>query len=226
MSFLTLYSSPVAPCKPENVTGDLNCSSNIMTVTWHRVSSLAQNFTVEATSASGVNSTCETNESNCSFLDLSCGQLYTFTITGHTNVCMSEMSYPTEMLTGTPSFKFLSQFPFLFFFSFVRSNLLLSCSPAPCPPGEVSAAINCTARTALVSWVTTAAATAYSVHATSTNGHNSSCSEMGASCELNSLVCGQIYSVVVESMHTGCAGPATAPVLLTTGEPKVALVGT
>lgn len=138
MSFLTLYSSPVAPCKPENVTGDLNCSSNIMTVTWHRVSSLAQNFTVEATSASGVNSTCETNESNCSFLDLSCGQLYTFTITGHTNVCMSEMSYPTEMLTGTPSFKFLSQFPFLFFFlSFVQtcSSLVLQLHvpPARCP---------------------------------------------------------------------------------------------
>ncbi|XP_019712180.1 receptor-type tyrosine-protein phosphatase beta-like [Hippocampus comes] len=180
------YKVQAAPCKPENVTGDLNCSSNIMTVTWHQVSSLAQNFTIEATSVSGVNSTCETNENNCSFLDLSCGQLYTFTITGHTNVCMSEMSYPTEMLT------------------------------APCPPGEVSAAINCTTRTALVSWDTTAAATAYSVHATSTNGHNSSCSEMGASCELDSLVCGQIYSVVVESMHTGCAGPAAAPVLLTT----------
>ncbi|XP_061652447.1 uncharacterized protein LOC133488520 [Phyllopteryx taeniolatus] len=180
------YKIQAAPCKPENVTGDLNCSSNIMTVTWDQVSSLAQNFTVEARSASGVTSTCETNEGNCSFLDLSCGELYTFTVMGHTNVCMSEMSYPTEMLT------------------------------APCPPGELSTEMNCTTRKALVSWKTAAATTTYSAIATSTNGHNSSCSEIGTSCELNKLVCGQNYSVMVESMHTGCAGPTTTPVWLTT----------
>ncbi|XP_049603206.1 pneumococcal serine-rich repeat protein [Syngnathus scovelli] len=180
------YQVQAAPCKPENVTGDLNCSSNIMTVMWDQVSSLAQNFTVEATSASGVNSTCETNMGYCSFLDLSCGQLYTFTVMGYTNVCMSEMSYPTAKQT------------------------------APCPPGEVSAVINCTTRKALVSWNTADAATAFSVLATTTDGHNSSCSEMGTSCELNNLVCGQNYSVIVDSMHTGCAGPATTPVLLTT----------
>ncbi|XP_057713501.1 fibronectin type III domain-containing protein 7-like [Corythoichthys intestinalis] len=91
------YKVQAAPCKPENVTGNLNCGANILRLTWDHTTSQAQNFTVEATSASGVNSICETNEGNCSFLDLSCGQLYTFTVTGHTNVCMSERSYPMEM---------------------------------------------------------------------------------------------------------------------------------
>ncbi|XP_054624499.1 uncharacterized protein LOC129177418 [Dunckerocampus dactyliophorus] len=184
------YKVQAAPCKMENTTADLNCSSNIMTVTWDQVTSLAQNFTVRATSPSGVNSTCETSDSSCSLLDLSCGQLYTFTVTGHTNVCMSAMSYPTEKLT------------------------------APCPPGDVYAGMNCTSREAMVSWTTAAAATAYSVQATSTYGHNSSCIEMGTSCDLKNLVCGQNYSVMVEAMHSGCAGLTSSPVWLAT-EPCV-----
>lgn len=70
-----------------------------MTVRWSQ-SSTTQNYTVKATSASGANSTCESTESSCSFLDLSCGQLYTFTVMGYTNVCMSEISTPTEKMTG------------------------------------------------------------------------------------------------------------------------------
>ncbi len=87
-----LFQLPVAPCKPENISIDQNCSSNTMTVKWKQ-SSTAQNYTVKATSAAGVNSTCVSNESCCSFLDLTCGQLYTFTVMGHTNVCMSEILF-------------------------------------------------------------------------------------------------------------------------------------
>ncbi|XP_008280490.1 mucin-19 [Stegastes partitus] len=186
------YKIQSAPCKPENTSVDQNCSSNAVTVKWNQAST-TQNYTVKAASASGVNSTCDSTQSSCSFLDLSCGQRYTFTVMGHTNVCMSEISAPVEMVT------------------------------APCPPGSVSAELNCTTRNALVSWsnaAAAAAATAYSVQATSTNGHNSSCSEMGSSCSLNNLVCGQEYSVVVEAMHSGCPGPASAPATVTT-EPCV-----
>lgn len=76
-----------------------NCSSSITTVRWNH-SHLTQNYTVQATSASGVNSTCEAADSSCSFLDLSCGQRYTFAVTGHSNMCMSEISSPEEKLTG------------------------------------------------------------------------------------------------------------------------------
>lgn len=92
---------PLAPCEPENTTVEENCSSNVMTVKWNEHSSTTQNYTVKAMSASGVNSTCDSTESRCSFLNLTCGQLYTFTVMGHTNVCMSEMSTPKEKLSGT-----------------------------------------------------------------------------------------------------------------------------
>lgn len=90
----------LAPCKPENTTTDQNCSSSVITVKWNQ-GDTKQNYTVKATSASGVNSTCDSTQSSCSFLDLSCGQLYTFTVMGHTNVCISEWSTPIEKLTGT-----------------------------------------------------------------------------------------------------------------------------
>nr|XP_019957336.1 PREDICTED: fibronectin-like [Paralichthys olivaceus] len=179
------YKVQSAPCKPENTTVDQNCSSNVMTVKWDQ-SGRHQNHTVTASSASGINSTCDSTESSCSFLDLSCGQPYTFTVMGHTNVCMSEISTPIEKNT------------------------------APCPPTNVSAELNCTTHKALVSWSSAAAATAYSIEANSTNGHFSSCSDMGTSCDLDNLVCGQQYSVVVEAMHTGCPGPASPPAMLTT----------
>lgn len=70
-----------------------------MTVQWNQ-SNTTQNYTVQAASAAGVNSTCESSESCCSFLNLTCGQLYTFTVVGHSNMCMSEMSDPIEKLTG------------------------------------------------------------------------------------------------------------------------------
>ncbi|XP_047445276.1 mucin-4-like [Mugil cephalus] len=183
------YKVQSAPCKPENTSVDQNCSSNVMTVKWNQ-GGATQNYTVMATSASGVNSTCVSTESSCSFLDLSCGQRYTFSVMGHTNVCMSEISTPVEKLT------------------------------APCSPTSVSADLNCSTHNALVSWSSSAEATGYSVQATSTDGDNSSCSAMDTSCTLDNLVCGQEYTVVVEGMHTGCPGPASAPATLTT-EPCV-----
>ncbi|XP_058478916.1 mucin-4-like [Solea solea] len=183
------YRVQAAPCKPENTTAEQNCSSNVMSVTWDE-GNTAQNYTVTASPASGVNSTCVSTGSSCSFLDLSCGQLYTFTVMGHTNVCMSEMSTPIEKMT------------------------------APCAPTNVSANMNCTTHDALLSWSSAAGAEAYNVQANSTNGHGSSCSGAGTSCNLDSLVCGEEYSAVVEPLDTGCPGPASSPVTFTT-EPCV-----
>lgn len=116
---LILLQPPLAPCKPENISVDQNCSTNVMTVKWKQ-SSTSQNYTVKATSVSGVNATCDSTESSCSFLDMSCGQLYTFTVMGHTYVCISETNTPIEKLTGifenklaTLLAKILHYFPYM-----------------------------------------------------------------------------------------------------------------
>lgn len=89
-----------APCKPQNTTVDLECSTNVATVIWD-LTSTSQNYTVTATDMSGTNTSCNTNETSCSFSELSCGEMYTFSVMGLTNVCMSEVSSPMQMLTGT-----------------------------------------------------------------------------------------------------------------------------
>ncbi|KAA8587295.1 hypothetical protein FQN60_016157, partial [Etheostoma spectabile] len=91
------YKVQTAPCKPENTTVDQSCSSNTATVQWSQ-GSAPQNNTVTATSASGVNSTRDSTESSYSFLDLSCGQLYTFTpdglsVTFHCNNQSAQLSW-------------------------------------------------------------------------------------------------------------------------------------
>uniref|UniRef100_A0A8C5HBY8 Uncharacterized LOC114458429 n=2 Tax=Gouania willdenowi TaxID=441366 RepID=A0A8C5HBY8_GOUWI len=181
-----------APCRPENVTVEQNCSSKAVDVSWSSISSisLTQNYTVTARSTTGLNSSCESEEDRCSFSELSCGQLYTFTVIGRIHECVSNVSNAVEMLT------------------------------APCPPTNVSAELDCTSHVAVVRWSNAAATTRYSAWATSSNGHNTSCSSTGALCSLSGMRCGQEYSVVVEASDTGCPGPDSASITLTT-EPCV-----
>ncbi|KAK7945711.1 hypothetical protein WMY93_001439 [Mugilogobius chulae] len=84
------YKVQSAPCKPESMTVDLNCTANAVTVSWTQLNT-NQNNTVTATSDSGV-STCQTLDTSCSFLNLTCGTHYTFLAVAQTNVCMSESS--------------------------------------------------------------------------------------------------------------------------------------
>ncbi|KAM6948324.1 uncharacterized protein fndc7rs1 [Aplochiton taeniatus] len=146
----------------------------------------AQNYTATAADASGLNSSCSTNGTACSLPGLSCGARYTFAVAGHTNACVSEVSAPVERLT------------------------------APCAPSNVSASLRCDTGVALVTWSRAAGAMAYTVQAQDSDGRNSTCSDTGTQCSLSDLSCGQEYSVVVMAMTTGCPGPASLPVTLTT----------
>ncbi|KAK6311083.1 hypothetical protein J4Q44_G00191380 [Coregonus suidteri] len=179
------YQVQSAPCKPQNTTVDLECSANVATVIWD-LTSTAQNYTVTATDVSGTNTSCSTNETSCSFSELSCGEMYTFSVVGHTKVCMSEVSSPMQMLT------------------------------APCVPTNIASSLDCGTGMALITWNSAVGATAYTVQAEGNHGHNSSCSDTGTQCSLKNLVCGQEYSVVVVAMHTGCPGPGSQAVTFTT----------
>uniref|UniRef100_A0A3P8XZQ8 Fibronectin type-III domain-containing protein n=2 Tax=Esox lucius TaxID=8010 RepID=A0A3P8XZQ8_ESOLU len=179
------YKVQSAPCDPQNSTVELECSTNVATVTWD-LTSTAQNYTVTATDAFGTNSSCSTSKTSCSFSDLNCGQTYTFSVMGHTNVCMSEVSSPMQMLT------------------------------APCMPINVSSSLDCGTGMALITWNSAVGATAYTVQAKGNHGHNSSCSNTGTQCSLSDLACGQEYTVVVVSMHAGCLGQASQAVHFTT----------
>uniref|UniRef100_A0A674DRB0 Uncharacterized LOC115157442 n=1 Tax=Salmo trutta TaxID=8032 RepID=A0A674DRB0_SALTR len=179
------YRVQSAPCKPQNTTVDLECSTTVATVIWD-LTSTSQNYTVTATDMSGTNTSCNTNETSCSFSELSCGEMYTFSVMGHTNVCMSEVSSPMQMLT------------------------------APCVPTNIASSLDCGTGMAFITWNSAVGATAYTVQAEGNHGHKSSCSDTGTQCSLKNLACGQEYSVVVVALHTGCPGPGSQAVTFTT----------
>ncbi|KAL7397583.1 hypothetical protein ABVT39_024505 [Epinephelus coioides] len=83
------YSMQSAPCKPEGVMVDLQCSTNMALVTWGN-SGPDQTQVVTAVDSRGMTTTCNSSRSNCTFDQLTCGESYVISVVGHTNSCSSE----------------------------------------------------------------------------------------------------------------------------------------
>uniref|UniRef100_A0A3B3DY87 Fibronectin type-III domain-containing protein n=1 Tax=Oryzias melastigma TaxID=30732 RepID=A0A3B3DY87_ORYME len=160
-----------------------NCTSNSMTVKWHD-NSTAQNYTVKAASASGVNSTCESTNSSCSFLDLSCGQLYSFTVMGYSNVCTSDVSPPIKSYTGKE-------------FDFSKHNFCVESEfyYKPCAPVNLTVLYNVS--TAQVMWAGAKDGGSFSVAAVNNKVQTVTCNSTNTHCSLVGLECSQIYNITV-----------------------------
>lgn len=96
-----------------------------------------------------------------------------------------------------------------------RSALLLL-FPAPCTPAKVSANYSCGTSTEL-SWTESLGRDSFYVLA-QTNGHSDSCSTVQTHCSINSLRCGSLYNVSVESISGHCNSSHAARTQLQTGE--------
>ena len=88
-----------APCKPQGSSVELECSSNMATVRWQN-SSTAQTYNVTALDGQGGSWSCSSNQTSCSFSQLSCGTNYSFSVVGLTEECVSEASDSMQLLTG------------------------------------------------------------------------------------------------------------------------------
>uniref|UniRef100_A0A3B5BI78 Fibronectin type-III domain-containing protein n=1 Tax=Stegastes partitus TaxID=144197 RepID=A0A3B5BI78_9TELE len=212
LTFSSSFQPLVAPCKPENTSVDQNCSSNAVTVKWNQAST-TQNYTVKAASASGVNSTCDSTQSSCSFLDLSCGQRYTFTVMGHTNVCMSEISAPVEMFLV----QYLRHYCCYNVLLYSAISHVLINPTGPCQPSSIEAVVDCQARSAVVSWLPAIGADFYVAALKASSGHISSCITNHTNCEPSPLQCGQEYNVTVMALGDICNSSAVMTGYLSTG---------
>lgn len=93
-------SSPSAPCKPEGVLVDLQCSTNIASVTWGN-SGPDQTEAVSAVDSRGMTTTCNSSSSNCTFDQLTCGESYVISVVGQTDhKCSSEPAVAETLLAG------------------------------------------------------------------------------------------------------------------------------
>jgi len=102
--FCLSSSSSSAPCKPDSVSVNLQCSSNTALVTWGN-SGPDQTQVVTAVDRRGLITTCNSSSSNCTFDQMSCGKTYVISVVGHTNTCSSEPAVGQQLITGTLFFK-------------------------------------------------------------------------------------------------------------------------
>ncbi|XP_027882788.1 uncharacterized protein fndc7b [Xiphophorus couchianus] len=88
-----------APCKPANVSVNLECSTDVAMVTWEN-SGPDQRQVVTAVDSRGQTSVCNSSSSNCTFHQLQCGKKYAINVVGYTNSCSSEPAAAKELSTA------------------------------------------------------------------------------------------------------------------------------
>lgn len=99
--------------------------------------------------------------------------------------------------------------------AFLR-HTLLSLS-APCVPTFVVATTNCDTSITTVAWDSARGASSYTVHAVSTSGRNSTCTNTDTTCSFPDLDCGQNYTITVTTEDDNCVSLTSAPITVTTG---------
>ncbi|XP_032883843.1 uncharacterized protein LOC116977489 isoform X5 [Amblyraja radiata] len=122
----------------------------------------------------GNNILCSTSESSCRTRTLLCGQLYHVYVVASDSACNHSVSPTVEIQT------------------------------APCSPQNVSAHLDCTARTTSVWWEQSEGAMFYTAIAEGMEGDRYSCNATAANCEILGLPCGQMYSITVLAMDEKC----------------------
>lgn len=91
--------SHLAPCQPQGAQVNLECSTNVASVSWEN-SGPDQVQVVTAVDSRGAATTCNSSSSNCTFRQLSCGESYAVSVVGHTDMCSSQPAVADMFDTG------------------------------------------------------------------------------------------------------------------------------
>lgn len=93
--------SLLVPCAPSNVTTNLVCGTNDLTVSWDS-SAAPLNYTAIVVPSDGSISpvTCNTNLTSCSLNGLQCGQTYNVSVKASSGSCCGPYSHTRAVQTG------------------------------------------------------------------------------------------------------------------------------
>lgn len=96
-------------------------------------------------------------------------------------------------------------------------KIVLFAPSVPCEPSRIQAVMDCNTQVALVEWYPSDGALTYALTATTASGHNVTCENGTAHCELEGLLCGHSYSVSVRAVGQTCSSVAHMTGHLVTG---------
>ncbi|KAM8884839.1 fibronectin type III domain-containing protein 7 [Synchiropus picturatus] len=87
-----------APCPPEDVLMDIDCSTNTVNVSW-AIGTGADFYVVQATGVEAHESSCESTDLHCTLSDLFCGFIYNVSVTAVNQACNVSHSAVTQIHT-------------------------------------------------------------------------------------------------------------------------------
>lgn len=92
-----------APCLPEDVVADVDCSTNKMNVTWTQTAG-SDDYTAWAISTDGHRTSCNSTSNSCSIEDLQCGRVYEVAVTSSSIHCSIIAGSDYKVQSGECSF--------------------------------------------------------------------------------------------------------------------------
>ncbi|XP_078263982.1 fibronectin type III domain-containing protein 7-like [Rhinoraja longicauda] len=261
------YEIHTAPCAPDEIIANVDCTSNRVVVSWGRTDG-AISYDVTAEGSDGHTHSDNTTDTRYEMLDLHCGQSYNITVTtlsysrhgiSSTSVQIQTAPCIPENLTAeldcelnTISFWWDEADGAKLYTVTVRDSqretasfntsdtraqtqelqcgeyytisvlatdeicrrpqtAVVNVHSAPCSPQNVSAYLDCPARTTSVWWEQSEGAMFYTAMAEGMEGDWYSCNTTEANCEIPGLPCGQWYNVTVLAMDENCTSlPSSA----------------
>ncbi|KAJ3599685.1 hypothetical protein NHX12_033641 [Muraenolepis orangiensis] len=172
------------PCRPTNVRSSLpQCPSTLVSVAWEHASG-ARSYAAEAVTAdgNGTDSCNATDVTSCQLTGLQCGQTYNVSVASRDEGCDSMESEQAQLTT------------------------------APCPPQNVTLAMQCDEGTLTVSWSPGPDTASFSATVVSESAARYVCTGNGTSCWVTDLPCGQRFTVTVVTETDGCHSEPSVPV--------------
>ncbi|KAE8611013.1 hypothetical protein XENTR_v10012303 [Xenopus tropicalis] len=165
-----------APCIPQNVVTKLDCITGVATVSWDSAAG-AELYTANVVWGNEDPHSCNTSSVSCDISGLSCGKVYTATVTAANEKCKSKPSSEVQIQT------------------------------APCTPEQQPPQLNCETNMATLFWGKTLGASQYVSNVTAPGEQALSCATENINCTISGLKCGLLYNATVTAINNQCRGP-------------------
>lgn len=220
ISLTPLCFSSSAPCAPQDVAVNPQCTDGSMVVSWSPNLEV-QYFDVLAVSNTGATHHCNSSGTTCTIANLTCGQKYSVTVLSVRDGCESNPSTVVETSSGK-----LSQTVTSHFFTCKLKKSLQKLyvqsfpfhpSTAPCVPMNAQGRLDCVSNSAWVMWDASEGALSYVVLAQEAGGHDSSCASSSSPCSVPDLKCGAVYTFHVTAVNKYCHSNLNASFEIETG---------
>lgn len=218
-----------APCPPSITSQNYNCATSTASFGW--TNPMGNLGFLAQVAGAGYQDSCQTTNTSCAFQGLPCGLALNLTVLAQGAECNSSTSVSESLETGnqaSQSYFFVIFIQYIVEFESFKWCLTLLTEPAlihyvlighifppfsssvPCAPENVSAALLCSSRSALVSWAGSHGAVRYSVTLTAQDGHTLRCQSNSTSCQVADIRCGETYSITVTPRSETCSGHQSA----------------